>query len=421
MPWDEIDEPDEAAFMAGRREDFMYTSKSFTVSRPYSSDFGEPARYVYKVYDDNGEYADVDVDGNVWSIDESEAGRVQTKFLLAREDPHVKDIWIQKIRKLKDGTEKCSTVFHLGGPKAEAFIDLVKSLDFVPMAGGQTTRIDDAVLRMALADPDAVRQAYRADPEGVRTLIANDADARDAIAFAHRRKEVERFRRLLSDDTFFEDQRVALGLRGKEAVWQRFFEDNAWILGLNLTGQLLTSWDETRLEQVVSGFSVAGPGKRVDGLLRTAGAVRSMVFAEIKHHKTELLDPASSPYRPGCWGPSKELAGGIAQAQATVHSAVASIGQRIQGRASDGSEIPDDVTFLFQPRSFLIAGRLDSLFGEQGGLHPEKVRSFELLRRNTVAPEVMTYDELLARAEWLTRNDGGTLVIEDEPEPENWF
>jgi hypothetical protein len=39
---------------------------------------------------------------------------------------------------------------------------------------------------------------------------------------------------------------------------------------------------------VVAGHSIAGAGKRVDALMRTAGRIRSMVFAEIKHHGTAL-------------------------------------------------------------------------------------------------------------------------------------
>jgi len=47
----------------------------------------------------------------------------------------------------------------------------------------------------------------------------------------------------------------------------------------------------------------------------------------------------------------------------------------------------------------VIAGRLDQLRGE-GGVNVAKYRSFELYRRNLYEPEIITYDELLARAEW---------------------
>jgi Domain of unknown function (DUF4263) len=77
--------------------------------------------------------------------------------------------------------------------------------------------------------------------------------------------------------------------QGPEAVWQRFLEDNRWIFGGSLSLQFLASWDEKRLEQVVVGSSIGSVGKRADALLRTTSLVHSMIFVEIKHHRTKLL------------------------------------------------------------------------------------------------------------------------------------
>lgn len=51
-------------------------------------------------------------------------------------------------------------------------------------------------------------------------------------------------------------------------------------------------------------------------------------------------------------------------------------------------------------------GNLDQLRGE-AGVHRAKYEPFELYRRNLYEPEVITFDELLARAEWhVTLLDG---------------
>ncbi|MFZ1410920.1 MAG: Shedu anti-phage system protein SduA domain-containing protein, partial [Micropruina sp.] len=71
----------------------------------------------------------------------------------------------------------------------------------------------------------------------------------------------------------------------------------------------------------------------------------------------------------------------------------------IAERADDGSRTGDG-TFVSQPRSFLIIGSLGQLKGTDGGAIDDKVHSFELFRRNVVQPEIITFDELLARAEW---------------------
>lgn len=58
-----------------------------------------------------------------------------------------------------------------------------------------------------------------------------------------------------------------------------------------------------------------------------------------------------------------------------------------------------EATWLIRPRSFLIIGDLEELRGP-AGVHPDKHQSFELYRRNLYETEIITFDELLARAEW---------------------
>ncbi|MFJ4650456.1 Shedu immune nuclease family protein [Nocardia sp. NPDC088792] len=259
----------------------------------------------------------------------------------------------------------------------------------------------------AVVDAELLAQAYEQKPELFRALITNDEAAGDVIAMAHRRRQVERFRRLLEDDDYFDNERkTRFPKRGSEAVWQHFFEENPWIFGVSLSGQLLTSWSDERLEQVVAGHSIASVGKRTDALLRTSGRIRSMVFAEIKTHRKELLEPIREPYRSGCWAPSFELSGGVVQAQGTVHRAVMQIGERLQDKAGDGSDIPGEFTYLLRPRSYLVIGNLDSLRGDGGGYNQDQIRSFELFRRELVEPEILTFDELLARAEWTVESAG---------------
>ncbi len=255
------------------------------------------------------------------------------------------------------------------------------------------TKQEARLLKVMLSRPETTRALYEIEPNLFARLIETDVSARDVVAIAHRKSVVDRFRRLLQDHDFFEDAAEALG--GKEAVWQNLLEENPWILGVSLAGQLLTSWDEEKLEKIVAGFSVSGPGKRVDALMRTNGSIRAMVFAEIKHHETALL---GAEYRPSCWAPSPELAGGVVQAQRTVQLAIRQIGDRLADEDEHGIET-GDYTYLVRPRQFLILGNLADFRGEHG-IHRQKYESFELFRRNILEPEILTFDELLARAEW---------------------
>jgi hypothetical protein len=239
-----------------------------------------------------------------------------------------------------------------------------------------------------------MNELYNRDPTTFRELIRSDTSAEDVVAIAHRKRVVDELRQLLEDPVAFGEAEKACG--GPEHVWQAFLESNPWILGVTLAGQLLQSWDDDKLEQVVAGASAFGPGRRSDALLRTSGRIRSLVFAEIKHHKTPLL--TADEYRPGCWPPSTEVVGGVSQVQRTVDIAVRSIGDRLAGLDDDGAET-GEATWVIRPRSFLIVGDLNQLGGDGGGVNSAKHQSFELYRRHLKEPEVITFDELLARAE----------------------
>jgi hypothetical protein len=267
----------------------------------------------------------------------------------------------------------------------------------LPESGNRATATlteqEERLVRAMLSRPETTRALYDLEPTLFARLIESDVSARDVIAINHRRSIVDRFRELLQDPELFRDTAEAVGSR--EAVWQRLLEENPWILGVSLAGQLLTSWNEEKLEQVVAGFSIAGPGKRADALLRTNGGIRAMVFAEIKHHETALL---SEEYRGGCWSPSPELSGGVVQVQRTVQLAIRQIGDRLPEEDEDGVET-GEYTYMVRPRQFLIAGNLAEFRGARG-INRQKYESFELFRRNIYEPEILTFDELLARAEW---------------------
>jgi hypothetical protein len=305
----------------------------------------------------------------------------------------VREIQIQRVPSTGASVEPLLTLDRDGSRR---LIDLIKSLDHIPVEGdSEGIRVDDSLIRDVFSDPAAVESLYRTDPERFRRAIAEDAGAADLVAIAHRKAVIERFRELLSDPEAFAAAQ-AEGTGGPEQVWQSFLEDNPWILGITLAGQLLTSWSQERLEQVVAGVSIAGHGKRTDALLRTNGAIRSLVFAEIKHHRAPLL---GKEYRSGAWSASAELAGGVSQLQQTVYRARHEIGERLRDLGEDGAET-GEVTFLVRPRSYLIIGDLTQLQGSGGGVNPDRHRSFELARRNLYEPEIITFDELLARAEW---------------------
>ena len=400
--WDFFQPPNEVTWARGRQVDRTYVHRTGTVTWASSRDFGRPRRFIVKVFDEEADLTPLEGDDvTVSVIRTSPAGRKQVTLEVAGEPGAVREIKIQEVP-ADQNAEKLRHILTLDREASERLILLIKALDHIPLNGGEdTVRLDDETLRLLFTDARAVDRLYALKPDAYRAAIAEDVTATDVMAVAHRRAVVAHFRRLMEDDDYFSSELE--GCRGPEAVWQQLFEAEPWLLGVGLGGQLYTSWDAEKLEQVVAGSYVGGPGKRTDALMRTEGRVRAMVFAEIKHHKTDLLVSTPTPYRSGCWAPDKELSGGVVQAQQTVHLAVSQIGETIPDLDSDGA-LSGSSTYLVRPRSYLVIGNLSELCGASGAVIEDKWRSFELYRRNLHEPEVVTFDELLARAEWLVSN-----------------
>jgi len=174
---------------------------------------------------------------------------------------------------------------------------------------------------------------------------------------------VAEFRRLLSDADYFDGAVERRMQPSAEGVWQDLFEGDPWLLGVGLSNQLLVGRDSDRLEKVVSGYDVSGPGKRVDALMRTAGIVRLLSFVEIKTYRTELL---GTHYRSGCWAPSDDLTGAVAQSQGPVRFAQERLGTMLQETDQCGFDVPDGVAYIYRPRAFVVAGQISEFVSPEG-------------------------------------------------------
>jgi site-specific recombinase XerD len=238
-------------------------------------------------------------------------------------------------------------------------------------------------------------------PELIKSFVENDINDSDIIAIGYRKKQLEKFNKLLNDEKYFIKELELLGNSSKENLWQTFFESNTWIFGYGLNFVFSTNLEDKKIEQVVSGFSFNESGKRVDGLLKTRGIISSLCFVEIKNHDTKLLNIRK--YRADCWNISNELSGAVSQIQKTVQKSITNL--PTQNRINDSNGNPtNEIVYLYKPKAYLIVGNLSEFLTEHG-VNESKYSSFELFRQNTSSPEIITYDELFERAKFLLDNE----------------
>jgi hypothetical protein len=288
------------------------------------------------------------------------------------------------------------THFSFRGDEITRLIEFISNLRLVQFRDDSTVNVSDSELRRMLLSPEQVRNLVIQNVDLVLDIARSDITHSDIMALGYRKHQLEEFEKLLSDRDHFEGRMRSLNMND-EAVWQQFFEKNTWVFGYGLTYLWLSNLDEKKLEQVVAGHTFMGKGKRSDAILKTGGAINALCFVEIKKHTTKLLKNAD--YRPGCWSPSDELAGGIVQVQVTVEKSVRSLQERLEPVDKLGDPTGEQI-FTYHPRSFLVVGKL-SEFKTENGVNNDKYRSFELFRRSIDRPEIITFDELYERARFI--------------------
>lgn len=277
------------------------------------------------------------------------------------------------------------------------FLANIQSVDFKTRAKVNIT--DEELRKIALTTHQA-KTFLSENQDLFAELLKSEVTTEDLIAVGFRKKQLSVYENLLSNQSYFDDLKRKKGCTN-EGLWQKYFEKNPWVFGYGLGYIFLSGLDDKKLEQVVQGHSVDSHGKRVDALMKTRGVISNLCFIEIKTHTTELLE--SKPYRSGCWAPSKELAGAIAQVQGTVASAVENLSNKINPSDKEGNPTGEEI-FNYQPKSYLIIGSMDE-FVSDNGVNKDKLRSFELLRKNTSNPEIITFDELYERAKFIVHHN----------------
>lgn len=286
--------------------------------------------------------------------------------------------------------------FAFVGDEIGKLVEFLNHIQAMPLKSGGPLKITDEDLSRVVLSSIQARTIFQDNQELFAEVVRSEITKEDVVAVGYRKRQLQAFERLLEDPEYFENVKTQKQC-SNEAVWQQYFERNPWIFGYGLSYIQLSALDDKKLEQVVHGHTVSEHGKRVDALLRTRGVISSLCFVEVKTHKTALLQ--GQPYRQGCWAPSSELSGGVSQVQGTVALATESIRTKLSLNDGVGNPTGEEA-FNYSPKSFLVVGSLQEFVGEHG-VNQERYRSFELFRRNTVNPEIITFDELFERAKFI--------------------
>ncbi|MGJ7553314.1 Shedu immune nuclease family protein [Variovorax sp. RB3P1] len=289
------------------------------------------------------------------------------------------------------------TNFSFIGSEIPRLLGFIHDIAEVEFKHSGAVNITDADLRKLVISKTQAASLVHDNQDAFLEALRGQVTKEDIVALGYRKKQLGVFSQLLSDPEFFELCKKQKSIKGDELLWQAFFEKNPWVFGYGLSYFYVTGFDEKKLEQLVQGYDLLNRGKRADAVMKTKGIINSLCFAEIKHHNTKLLE--SDYYRAGCWAPSKEMAGAVAQVQATVAIAMHKLHGMQRVMDDDGNPTGEDV-FNFKPRAFIVIGSLSEFIGEHG-VNQDKLRSFELYRTSLIGIDILTFDELYERTKFI--------------------
>lgn len=244
--------------------------------------------------------------------------------------------------------------------------------------------------RYVLMDAGSVQVDTANLAEMIRYLLDQSPDFWDAVRRLDPEKlqsiglaEVQQQRRKALEQ--FEEQMI--WEEWSELEWGEFFETNQWIFGHGLAYQFL---EHVQDQPNYGGTMYDGSGtQRGDYLLSTEAAAKFTVLVEIKTPGTPLV--RDKLYRNKVHELTTELTGAVSQMQSNCRT-----------WSIDGSQRRENVVRLAEqdlhtcePKGILIIGNTEGLDNEH------KKETFQLFRRNLHNPEIITYDELLARARYI--------------------
>jgi hypothetical protein len=221
----------------------------------------------------------------------------------------------------------------------------------------------------------------------------------DIVNLGYRKNQLEVFKRLLSEPAEVLNYQKANGLREDqpEAAWQHYFASNEWIFGYGLDyrfkgilqGQFYASdTDADGSQSVISDFLL--------------GDKRFTTFVELKTPETPLFSRTQNRSR--AWRLSTALLDSVSQILEQKASGMLKF-ERDALYDENGRRIAQRP---YDPKVVLLIGHWNELERSSSDREREtKQRTFELFRRDSRNVEIVTYDELLERAQYIASHREG--------------
>ena len=280
--------------------------------------------------------------------------------------------------------------------QAKAFLEFLTQIDLKGISERRIKLADGDEL-----SEDTVKQIKtfllkKGGPEIIETLIEEGIiTSRDIVNTAFRKRGLEIFKNLLENKEYWKTYAAENGKSKakEETAWQLFFEKNEWIFGYGLDYRYQ---NVLQREANVSDADLDGKNTVVGDFLM--GDERFTTFVELKKPTTNLF--GRSQNRSNCWSLSSDLQDSLSQI----------LEQKASGLIKLDTPKFNDKGDLLTQKSYdskviLVIGHWNEL--DEASSERErsiKMKTIELYRRDSRNVEILTYDELYNRAEFIVHS-----------------
>lgn len=322
--------------------------------------------------------------------------KITASYIKHKDSGKIEAINIEKYEKSKTGVEKKPSIWIELWPESvstmQSFLDFLINSNLSTFQSGsrfydKKLPIDQQTYQKLI---DLTKEKDGKDL--IKSFIETDFTQEDIVSIGYRRKEKEKFYKLLNEDNYIsqyiKEENLATGI-SEEKVWQHFFNENKWIFWYGLDYRFLDIlWREKHIGE--TNWEGAN-GAIADFLL---GCTDFTVLVEIKKPSTPLF--TNTKDRAGSW----KISNFLIQAMSQVLS------QKAAWQIKSASNPFINWKRISQQTNdckvIMIIGRSTEYQWEDEE-NTIKKQTFQLLRRDSRNIEILTFDELYKRAEFIVR------------------
>lgn len=350
----------------------------------YNHEFGE-GRFFQVVFSDHNE------------TQIKFAARTLIKIVYLKEKDNIDGIEIIKTIDGKDKQRLKLSKFNL--QQLKAFLDFINSIDLKGISERRIGLADNTLNKLDVETKKKLVTLLSGSDGGdvVRELLEKGLITnQDLVNTGYRKQQLELFRKFLYEDALA-DYKIEIGkpTTKDETAWQHFFEKNQWIFGYGLDYRFQGILQR---EFHASDTTAAGRNGVISDFL--IGDKRFTTFVELKLPNTPLFGPRK--HRAKAWMLSMDLIEAYSQI----------LEQKASGQLKIEStkELLDDFNNpisqrAYDSRTILVVGNWDQINSDQPGEKSMKEKTLELFRRDSRNIDIVTFDELYERANFIVKNE----------------